>query len=35
MISRSIENWPEWQYYTGYLKAEQDMENRLVFGSYP
>ncbi len=28
-------NWSEWQNYTGYLKAEQDLENRLVFGFYP
>lgn len=35
MISRSIENLPEWQNYTGNLKAEQDLENRLVFGFYP
>lgn len=28
-------NWQEWQEYTGYLKAEQDLENRLIFGLYP
>ena len=28
-------NWQEWQEYSGYLKAEQDLENRLVFGLYP
>jgi predicted AAA+ superfamily ATPase len=28
-------NWQEWQDYSGYLKAEQDLENRLVFGFYP
>ncbi len=31
--------WPvsleEWQNHFGYLKAEQDLENRLVFGFYP
>lgn len=28
-------SWQEWQEYAGYLKAEQDIENRLVFGMYP
>lgn len=28
-------NWQEWQDYSGYLKAEQDLENRMVFGFYP
>jgi len=28
-------SWKEWQDYSGYLKAEQDLENRLVFGMYP
>jgi len=28
-------NWQEWQDYSGYLKAEQDLANRLVFGLYP
>ena len=28
-------SWEEWQYHTGYLKAEQDLENRLVYGLYP
>lgn len=28
-------NWQEWQDYSGYLKAEQDLENCLVFGFYP
>jgi hypothetical protein len=28
-------SWNEWQYYTGFLKAEQDLENRIVFGLYP
>ncbi len=27
--------WEEWQEYAGYIKAEQDLENRLVFGFYP
>jgi predicted AAA+ superfamily ATPase len=27
--------WMEWQTHLGYLKAEQDIENRLVFGFYP
>lgn len=27
--------WQEWENYSGYLKAEQDLENRLVFGLYP
>lgn len=28
-------NWQEWQEYSGYVKAEQDLENRLVYGFYP
>jgi len=28
-------NWQEWQNFSGYLKVEQDLENRLVFGFYP
>ncbi|OFX57994.1 MAG: ATPase [Bacteroidetes bacterium GWA2_30_7] len=28
-------SWEEWQNNVGYLKAEQDLENRLVFGFYP
>ena len=28
-------SWPEWQNHVGYLKAEQDLENRLVYGLYP
>jgi hypothetical protein len=28
-------SWMEWQLYIGYVKAEQDLENRLVFGFYP
>jgi predicted AAA+ superfamily ATPase len=28
-------SWSEWQNYSGYVKAEQDLENRLVFGFYP
>ncbi|OFX27508.1 MAG: ATPase [Bacteroidetes bacterium GWA2_31_9] len=28
-------SWEEWQNNIGYLKAEQDVENRLVFGFYP
>lgn len=28
-------SWQEWENYAGYLKAEQDLENRLVFGLYP
>lgn len=28
-------SWREWQDHAGYLKAEQDLENRLVFGFYP
>ena len=27
--------WEEWQKHVGYVKAEQDVENRLVFGFYP
>ena len=28
-------SWEEWQKHVGYVKAEQDMENRMVFGFYP
>jgi predicted AAA+ superfamily ATPase len=28
-------SWEEWQNHVGYAKAEQDVENRLVFGFYP
>jgi predicted AAA+ superfamily ATPase len=28
-------SWKEWQDHLGYLKAEQDLENRLVYGFYP
>lgn len=28
-------SWEEWQHHAGYLKAEQDLENRLVYGFYP
>ena len=28
-------SWQEWQNHVGYVKAEQDLENRLVFGFYP
>jgi uncharacterized protein len=28
-------SWQEWQEHIGFVKAEQDMENRLVFGFYP
>ena len=28
-------SWMEWQTYLGYVKAEQDIGNRLVFGFYP
>lgn len=28
-------SWEEWQNHFGYVKAEQDLENRLVFGFYP
>ena len=28
-------SWEEWQNHVGYVKAEQDVENRLVFGLYP
>lgn len=27
--------WEEWQNHVGYVKAEQDVENRLIFGFYP
>jgi uncharacterized protein len=28
-------SWMEWQNHVGYVRAEQDLENRLVFGLYP
>ncbi len=28
-------SWEEWQNHVGYVKATQDLENRLVFGFYP
>lgn len=28
-------SWKEWQDHAGYIRAEQDLENRLVFGFYP
>jgi len=28
-------SWEEWQNHAGYVKATQDIENRLVFGFYP
>ncbi|MBP7077503.1 MAG: ATP-binding protein [Bacteroidales bacterium] len=28
-------SWNEWQNHSGFVKAEQDLENRLVFGFYP
>lgn len=28
-------SWTEWQMNSGYIKAEQDIENRLVYGFYP
>ena len=28
-------SWTEYQEYAGFLKSEQDLENRLVFGFYP
>ncbi len=28
-------SWNEWQHHTGFLKAEQDFENRIVWGMYP
>ncbi|MEX0723436.1 MAG: ATP-binding protein [Gracilimonas sp.] len=28
-------SWKEWQDHIGYLKSEQDLENRLVYGFYP
>jgi len=28
-------SWMEWQNHVGYVKAEQDLENRLVYGLYP
>jgi len=27
--------WNEWQNHVGLLEAEQDLENRLIFGTYP
>jgi len=28
-------SWEEWQNHSGYVKVEQDLENRLIFGCYP
>lgn len=28
-------SWEEWEKHAGYVKAAQDIENRLVFGFYP
>jgi len=28
-------SWKEWQDHVGYLKAEQDLETRLIYGFYP
>lgn len=28
-------SWKEWEEEVGYLKSEQDLENRLIFGTYP
>ncbi len=28
-------SWSEWQNYAGFVKAEQDLDNRLVYGFYP
>jgi len=28
-------SWEEWQAHIGFVGAEQDMENRLIFGMYP
>ncbi|MEX0608070.1 MAG: ATP-binding protein [Balneolaceae bacterium] len=28
-------SWQEWEENVGYLKSEQDLENRLVYGFYP
>ena len=28
-------SWEEWQNHAGFVKAAQDLENRLVFGFYP
>jgi predicted AAA+ superfamily ATPase len=28
-------SWQEWQTHSGYVKAEQDFEHRLVYGLYP
>ena len=28
-------SWDEWENYYGFLKAEQDFDNRLIYGFYP
>lgn len=28
-------SWKEWQTHIGYIKSDQDLENRLIFGTYP
>jgi predicted AAA+ superfamily ATPase len=28
-------SWQEWQDYSGFVRTEQDLENRMVFGLYP
>jgi uncharacterized protein len=28
-------SWSEWENYCGYLNADQDIENRLIYGFYP
>lgn len=28
-------SWEEWQNHLGYVKSEQDLENRLIYGFYP
>jgi uncharacterized protein len=28
-------SWQEWEFHQGFISAEQDVENRLVFGFYP
>lgn len=28
-------SWDEWQAHLGFVKAEQDLEHRLIFGMYP
>jgi len=28
-------SWKEWQDHVGYFKAEQDLENRMIYGFYP